>query len=252
VISDQAPSVPARVEGAGESGRILVVDDNQQIQELLDLGLTGYGFEVLSASDAAEGISRFLDARPDAVLVDVLMPGMDGYELCARLRELTDVPIVMVSALRNEEEIVKGLDAGADDYVTKPFNVGELVARLRAHFRSRRRAEASQRTLVFDDGQLVVDLDGQRVVRDGEDVHVSPTEFRLLAYLAINAGRVIPHRELISQVWGAEGARLGPYLKIYVRRLRQKIETDAAHPQFIISRHGTGYAFQGAPPRPNA
>jgi two-component system KDP operon response regulator KdpE len=158
----------------------------------------------------------------------------------------------MVSALRNEEEIVKGLDAGADDYVTKPFNVGELVARLRAHFRSRRRAEASQRTLVFDDGQLVVDLDGQRVVRDGEDVHVSPTEFRLLAYLAINAGRVIPHRELISQVWGAEGARLGPYLKIYVRRLRQKIETDAAHPQFIISRHGTGYAFQGAPPRPNA
>src|SRR4029453_13788336 len=105
---------------------------NQQIQERLDVGLTGYGFEVLSASDAAEGISRFLDARPDAVLVDVLMPGMNGYELCAALREVTAAPIVMVPALRNEEEIVRGLDAGADDYVTKPFNVGELVARLRA------------------------------------------------------------------------------------------------------------------------
>jgi two-component system KDP operon response regulator KdpE len=252
VIGDQALSAPAKIEGAGEHGRILVVDDNRQIQELLDMGLTGYGFEVLSASDAAEGISRFLDARPDAVLVDVLMPGMNGYELCSRLRDLTDVPIVMVSALRNEEEIIKGLDAGADDYVTKPFNVAELVARLRAHFRSRRRADTSQRMLTFDDGQLVVDLDGQRVVRDGEDVHVSPTEFRLLAYLAVNAGRVIPHRELIGQVWGAEGARLGPYLKIYVRRLRQKIETDAAQPRFIISRHGTGYAFQGSPARATA
>ena len=213
-------------------------------------GLSGAGFEVLSASDASEGIARFLEGRPDAVLVDVLMPGMDGYELCQRLRELTDVPIMMISALRNEAEIVKGLDAGADDYVTKPFSVGELTARMRAHLRRRRRPEAPQRHIAFDGGRLAIDLDGQRVVRDGQDVHVSPTEFRLLAYLAVNAGRVIPHRELITQVWGADGARLGPYLKIYVRRLRQKIEADAAHPQFIISRHGTGYAFQGTPVRP--
>ena len=182
--------------------------------------------------------------------MDVLMPGMDGYELCQRLRELTDVPIMMISALRNEAEIVKGLDAGADDYVTKPFSVAELTARMRAHLRRRRRPDVPQRHIAFDGGRLAIDLDGQRVVRDGQDVHVSPTEFRLLAYLAVNAGRVIPHRELITQVWGADGARLGPYLKIYVRRLRQKIEADAAHPQFIISRHGTGYAFQGTPVRP--
>jgi two-component system, OmpR family, KDP operon response regulator KdpE len=251
VISDQPQQAAPAGEAPAESGRILVVDDNQGIQELLQDGLSGAGFEVLSASDASEGIARFLEGRPDAVLVDVLMPGMDGYELCQRLRELTDVPIMMISALRNEGEIVKGLDAGADDYVTKPFSVAELTARMRAHLRRRRRPDTPQRHIAFDGGRLAIDLDGQRVVRDGQDVHVSPTEFRLLAYLAVNAGRVIPHKELITQVWGADGARLGPYLKIYVRRLRQKIEADAAHPQFIISRHGTGYAFQGTPVRPS-
>jgi two-component system, OmpR family, KDP operon response regulator KdpE len=250
VISDQPQQAAPAGEAQADSGRILVVDDNRGIQELLQDGLSGAGFEVLSASDASEGIARFLEGRPDAVLVDVLMPGMDGYELCQRLRELTDVPIMMISALRNEAEIVKGLDAGADDYVTKPFSVAELTARMRAHLRRRRRPDTPQRQIAFDGGRLAIDLDGQRVVRDGQDVHVSPTEFRLLAYLAVNAGRVIPHRELITQVWGADGARLGPYLKIYVRRLRQKIEADAAHPQFIISRHGTGYAFQGTPVRP--
>src|SRR5262249_44689384 len=114
--------------GRGESGRILVVDDNTGIQELLDVGLSSGGFEVTSASNAAEGIARFLETRPDACLIDVLMPGMDGYELCRRLRELTDVPIIIVSALRNEAEIIKGLDAGADDYVTKPFSVNDLPA----------------------------------------------------------------------------------------------------------------------------
>jgi two-component system, OmpR family, KDP operon response regulator KdpE len=251
VISDQPQQAAPAGEAPADSGRILVVDDNRGIQELLQDGLSGAGFEVLSASDASEGIARFLEGRPDAVLVDVLMPGMDGYELCQRLRELTDVPIMMISALRNEGEIVKGLDAGADDYVTKPFSVAELTARMRAHLRRRRRPDTPQRQIAFDGGRLAIDLDGQRVVRDGQDVHVSPTEFRLLAYLAVNAGRVIPHKELITQVWGADGARLGPYLKIYVRRLRQKIEADAAHPQFIISRHGTGYAFQGTPVRPS-
>jgi two-component system, OmpR family, KDP operon response regulator KdpE len=264
VIGNQAPSppldssspggqsAPTRDEPDGESGRILVVDDNRHIQELLEDGLSGAGYDVKSASDAPEGIARFLDVRPDAVLVDVLMPGMDGYELCRRLRELSDVPIIIVSALRNEGEIIKGLDAGADDYITKPFSVAELTARLRAHLRRRGRPDVRQRQIAFDGGRLVIDLDGQRVVRDDQDVHVSPTEFRLLAYLAVNAGRVIPHRELISQVWGSEGARLGPYLKIYVRRLRQKIEPDAANPRFIISRHGTGYAFQDTPARASA
>lgn len=252
MISDRPQADTGSEEGRGEGGRVLVVDDNTGIQELLDMGLSSLGFEVVCAANAAEGIAKFLETRPDAVLVDVLMPGMDGYELCQRLRELTDVPIIIVSALRNEAEIIKGLDAGADDYVTKPFSVNELTARLRAHMRRRRPRVTPERRVDFEGGKLVIDLDAQRVVRDQADVHVSPTEFRLLAYLAVNAGRVIPHKELITQVWGADAERLGPYLKIYVRRLRQKIEADAAKPRFIISRHGTGYAFQGRQARPGA
>ncbi|HEX2186074.1 MAG TPA: response regulator transcription factor, partial [Chloroflexota bacterium] len=228
-------------EPSFESGRVLVVDDNADIQELLDMGLTGCGFQVIPASDAAEGMARFLEARPNVVLVDLLMPGMDGFELCRRLRDISDVPIIIVSALRNEGEIIRGLDAGADDYVTKPFNIGELTARLRAQLRRKRRMDTPVRSISFDNGRLVVDLEAQRVIRDRQDVHVSPTEFRLLAYMVMNAGRVIPHKELGTQVWGADAARLSPYLKIYVRRLRQKIESDAARPQFIVSRHGTGY-----------
>jgi two-component system KDP operon response regulator KdpE len=236
-------------EPKGEPARVLVVDDDPRILELLSFGMAGTELELIGAGDAAEGIARFLETRPDAILVDVMMTGMGGYELCRRLRDLTEVPIIILSALRNEAEIIKGLDAGADDYFTKPFSPAELTARLRAHLRRRRRPEVPQRRVAFDSGRLMIDLDGQRVVRDDVDVHVSPTEFRLLAYLAVNAGRVIPHKELIGQVWGADADRLGPYLKIYVRRLRQKIESDAARPQFIISRHGTGYAFQGTPGR---
>jgi two-component system KDP operon response regulator KdpE len=228
-------------------GRILVIDDSPGIHQLLDMGLTGAGFTVISALSGPDGLTRFLESRPDAVVVDVLMPGMDGYELCRRVRELSDVPIVMLSALRNEPEIIQGLEAGADDYVTKPFSIAELVARLRAHIRRQRRDTAGQRRLLFDSGKLVIDVDSQRVTRGDEEVRLSPTEFRLLAYLTANAGRVVPHSELIGQLWGSEGSRLGPYLKIYVRRLRQKLEPSPSKPRYILSRHGSGYVFQGQP-----
>jgi|GEM_PF-36118 len=239
------------VEGGAAAGqeparrwRVLVIDDAPGIQQLLEVGLTSFGFDVVGALDGPEGLARFLDQRPDAVVVDVLMPGMDGYELCRRLRELSDVPIIMLSALRNEPEIIRGLDAGADDYVTKPFSVGELVARLRAHLRRRQRAELPQHQLVFDGGALVIDLDRHAVHRDGREAHVSPTEFRVLAYLAANAGRVVTHAELVGQIWGTDAERLGPYLKIYIRRLRQKIERDPSRPRFIRSRPGAGYLFE--------
>jgi two-component system KDP operon response regulator KdpE len=228
-----------------EAGRILIIDDSLSIHQLLTMGLMPAGFVIYSATSGPEGISMFLEHRPEAVVVDVLMPGMDGYELCRRLRELTDAPIIMLSALRNETEIIRGLEAGADDYITKPFSISELTARLQAHLRRQRRQEAMQRRLVFDGGRMMIDLDSHAVQLDSQDVHLSPTEFRLLAYLAVNAGRVVPHQELVSQLWSSDGARLGPYLKIYVRRLRQKIEPDPAHPRYVISRHGTGYAFHG-------
>ena len=233
--------------GSPESATVLLIDDAPGIHQLLQIGLSSDGFTVLSAMDGPEGLAKFIEQRPDICIVDVLMPGMDGYELCRRLREISDVPIVMLSALRNEAEIIRGLDAGADDYITKPFSVSELSARLRAQLRRQRRTEEPQRRLCYDGGRLHVDLERRVVTLDGEDVRLSPTEFRLLAYLVANANRVVPHRELVLQLWGPEGDRLGPYLKIYVRRLRMKVEPDPAEPRYIISRHGTGYVFQADP-----
>ena len=234
----------APVAGVQETGKVLIIDDAPGIHQLLRMGLGDAGFDVISALDGPEGLTHFIEHRPEVVVVDVLMPGMDGYELCHRLREISDVPVIMLSALRNESEIIRGLDAGADDYVTKPFSISELTARIRAQLRRQRRAESGQRRLTFDAGRLAIDLDRRSITRDGEEVHLSPTEFRLLAYLVANANRVVPHREIVAQIWGPDGDRLGPYLKIYVRRLRQKVEPDPADPGYIISHHGTGYAFQ--------
>jgi two-component system KDP operon response regulator KdpE len=227
-----------------ETGKVLVIDDDPGIQRVLQAGLGWAGFEVLSALSGPEALGQFIEHRADVAVVDVMMPGMSGYELCRRLRDISDVPIIMLSALRNEAEIIRGLDAGADDYVTKPFSITELIARIRAQLRRRRRAESASRRLAFSDGRLTIDLDQRSATRDGKIVHLSPTEFRLLAYLAVNAGRVVPHTELVNQVWGAEGHRLSPYLKMYVSRLRKKVEPDPAEPRYIVSRHGTGYIFQ--------
>src|SRR6266542_17895 len=225
-----AAELPAAAATGTETGRVLIIDDAPGIHQLLQMGLGGAGFEVLSALDGPEGLAQFIEHRPEVVVVDVLMPGMDGYELCQRLREISDVPIIMLSALRNESEIIRGLDAGADDYVTKPFSISELTARIRAQLRRQRRGEGAQRRLAFDGGRLSIDLDRRAVTRDGEEIHLSPTEFRLLAYLVANANRVVPHRELVSQLWGTDGEPLGPHPKIYVRRLRQTVEPHPAEP----------------------
>ena len=222
---------------------ILIVDDSaphaRMVADALDTG----GFETLVATSSAAAIAMFLETRTDAVILDVLMPHMDGYDVCARIRDFSDVPIIMLSALRNEAEIVQGLNAGADDYVTKPFNVGELIARVGAQLRRVHRQDVNRRRVHIEADDLSIDLDGRRVSRGGSDIRLSPTEFRLLSYLAANRGRVVPHNELITQLWGEDGARLGPYLKIYVRRLRQKVEREPGTPSLIVSRHGSGYVF---------
>jgi DNA-binding response OmpR family regulator len=226
--------------------RILVVDDHPGIHVLLQKGLQRAGYDVTSAMDGPEALAHFIETPPDAVLLDVLMPGMDGYEVCRRLREMADVPIIMVSAMRNEDEIVRGLDAGADDYVTKPFSVVELVARLRAQRRKYQRGGEEPQRLVFSGGRLQIDLPSRQVLLDGQRLHLGPTEFRLLAYMAANAGRIVPHAELVEQIWGPDGAHLDKYLKIYMRRLRRKIEPDPASPRYIVSAHGVGYGFAPA------
>jgi two-component system, OmpR family, KDP operon response regulator KdpE len=241
-------AAPVRSPAAGD--RVLVVDDHPGMRLLMEKSLGRAGYTVVSAKDGPEALAQFIEAPPDSVLLDVLMPGMDGYELCRRLRDLSEVPIIMVSALRNEDDIIRGLDAGADDYVTKPFGVAELVARVRAVQRRYRRSDGDEPHLVFGAGHLQIDLPKRQVVLAGERLHLGPTEFRLLAYLAANAGRIVPHPELIEQIWGPEGAHLEKYLRIYMRRLRRKIEPESTSPHYIISAHGVGYGFDPAAGRP--
>ena len=227
--------------------RVLVVDDEPGMRLLLGKGLQQAGYEVVTAMHGPQALAAFLQAQPDLVLLDVLMPGMDGYEVCRRLRRVADVPIVMVSALRNEDEIVRGLEAGADDYVTKPFGVAELVARLAALRRRYERAAGSQPELRFGGGQLQIDLLGHKVQLDGQPLQLGPTEFRLLAYLALNAARVVPHAELVEQIWGPEGAHLEKYLKVYVGRLRRKLEPTDSSRRYVVSVHGVGYRLDPQP-----
>jgi two-component system, OmpR family, KDP operon response regulator KdpE len=223
-----------------ETGRVLVVDDHPSFRLLLSEGLRRAGYKVTTAATGAEALAHCVESLPDAVLLDVLMPGMDGYEVCRRIRDVANTPVIMVSALRNEDEIIRGLDAGADDYVTKPFSVSELVARLRALRRRSQRAEEGQQRLVLGGGGLQIGIGSREVILNGEAIHLGPTEFRLLAYLALNAGRAVPRAELVAQTWGPDGAHLEKYLKIYVRRLRQKIEPDGAGPFYIQTVPG-GY-----------
>jgi two-component system KDP operon response regulator KdpE len=230
-----------------DTARVLAVDDHAGMLDLLRKGLRRYGYDVVTALNGPEALARFTESPPDAVLLDVLMPGMNGYELCRRLRELSPVPIIMVSALRNEDEIIRGLDAGADDYVTKPFSIAELAARLRAQLRRHQRSNVPQQPLSFGGGRLQIDLATRRVLLDGSPVHLGPTEFRLLAYLAAVAGRIVPHDVLVEQLWGPEGAHLARYLKIYVHRLRRKIEPGPESPRFIVSAHGLGYGLDPQP-----
>ena len=185
----------------------------------------------------------FLESNTDAVILDVLMPEMDSYEVCARIRDISDVPIIMLFALRNETEIVQGLDAGADDYGTKPFNLSELIARVSAQLRRVQRYNEKWQRVHIDTNGLPIDLDARMFTRCRTAIRLSVIEFRLLSYLAANRGRIAPHNDLITHQWATDGARLGPYVKIYVRRLRQKVENDLAAPILIVSRHGSGYVF---------
>ena len=219
---------------------VLVVDDSEAHAEMLALALDSQGFSAVVSMTAADAFDTFRTRPIEAVVLDVRLPDESGLSLCRRIRDVSDIPIVVLSALRNESDIVDGLNAGANDYVTKPFSVPELVARLHSHLRTINR-RIGNRKIEIGTGDLVIDLDAKKVCRAGEDVRLSPTEYRLLACLAENMGNVVSHDALATAVWERDAARLAPHLKIYVRRLRQKIEADPASPQVVQSRHGAGY-----------
>lgn len=226
---------------------VLFVDDDAGLRTLMKLGLEREGFGVITAADGQDGIRKAYQHRPDAIVLDIMMENMDGWTTCQRLRQITDTPIIMLTARTDEDDIVRGLSLGADDYLTKPCSFAELKARILALLRRSGTQPPVEREMgVFDDGNLSIDLRRGIVLRDGQEVSLSPTESRLLMYLVSQRGRIVPHSELLIKVWGSEYAKELSYLAVYIRYLRQKLEDNPSHPVYIRTRWKVGYYFGGA------
>ena len=218
--------------------RILVVDDEVQILKLLRVALTRHGYHVLEAATGQEGLNLAAIERPDIIILDLGLPDIDGLDIVSRIREWSSVPIIILSARGQEHDKVLALDTGADDYLTKPFGMGELLARIRASLRHIAGAE-NEPVLVFDD--LTVDLAHRRVSVKGEEVKLTPTEYDLLKNLSVHAGKVLTHRQLLRTIWGLSYENDTHYLRVYIGHLRKKIEDNPSRPRHIITEPGVGY-----------
>ena len=218
--------------------RILVIDDEAQITRVLRAALTAQGYEVRTANDPEEGLQLYREYSPDLVITDLMMPTMTGVDVCRAIRLIAPTPVLVLSVRDHERSKVEALDAGADDYVTKPFNIQELLARVRAHLR--RAPERS--THVVEAGDFVIDAQGHSVTVVGKLIHLTPKEFDLLLHLARNAGKVITHRALLTAVWGAQSAHQPEYLRVFIGQLRKKLEAETGK-QYIQTEPWVGYRF---------
>jgi DNA-binding response OmpR family regulator len=222
--------------------KILVIDDDENTLWLIGTLLQHNEFDVIKTTSATEGLEMTRNQKPDLVLLDVMMPELDGWEVCRRLRETSAVPIIFITAKSSVKDVVKGLEIGGDDYVVKPFDNHELLARIRTQLR-RGTAERGADELVFADGNLKINFQTREVTVYGNVVELTPKEFTLLSVLARNAGRVLTRSELITQTWGPEYGEANESLKLYIHYLRKKIERDPNKPEFILTSRGVGYRF---------
>jgi two-component system KDP operon response regulator KdpE len=225
-----------------ERRRILVVDDEPQITRVLRTSLSSQGYDIRVANDGETALEIMKDWAPDLVITDLSMPSMDGLELCRNLRLSMKIPIIVLSVRGEERTKVQALDAGADDYVTKPFSIEELLARVRANLR--RAPAASEETAVIELGDFRIDLSAHRTTVRGQEVHLTPKEFDLLVYLARHAGKVITHRTLLGAIWGGQSTEQVEYLRVFVRQLRKKLEAENSSPRYIVTEPWVGYRFE--------
>jgi two-component system, OmpR family, KDP operon response regulator KdpE len=222
---------------------ILVAEDEAPLRDFIGRNLRARGFEVIEASNGLEALALWEREQPHLLILDIMMPRLDGLEVCARVRERSTVPIIMLTALDSESDRVAALDLGADDYLTKPFGVEELLARVRAVLRRAQWEMVPPATGVRLYGDLTIDLEGHIVRRAGEEVRLTPTEFALLEQLVLNAGKVLPHRLLLQRVWGPEYGGEHEYLRVYIGRLRHKLESDPSNPTYLLTEPGVGYRW---------
>ncbi len=222
-------------------GRILVIDDDPTLNSLIRQSFHAKGYEVITALNGMEGLKLAYRSHPDIILLDIMMPDLDGFETCRRLREISDVPVLMLTAMSSEEDLLRGFESGADDYVRKPFSLRELEVRITAVMK--RSANGDTGDIAYDDGTLRVDMQRQHVFRDNQRVHVTPTEFRLLSCLIRHRGHVVSHEDLLREVWGDGYLDAVPSLSIYIRYLREKIEENPSEPRYIMTKWGIGYWF---------
>jgi len=221
---------------------ILVIDDEPQILRALRTILTAKKFRVTTAGCGEDGLALAATALPDLVILDLGLPDIDGFTVCARLREWSNVPIIVLSVRESEQDKVRALDQGADDYLVKPFGIEELLARIRVALRHAS-SERGDQAATITAGSLVIDLAWHTVTREGQPVKLTATEFNLLAYLASNAGRVLTHQSILTHVWGPADAEHTEYLRVYMRQLRKKLEAEPERPQHILTEPGIGYRF---------
>ncbi len=222
--------------------KILVIDDEEPTVQLIAMLLERRGFEVIKAYRAEDGLRKAYRYQPDLVLLDIMMPEMDGWEVCKRLREMSDVPIIFLTARSDVKDVVRGLEMGADDYLVKPYENDELVARVRAHLRRSPRPSMSEE-LIFDGGDFRINFMNREVWVRNELRHLTPKEFNLLGVLVRNAGRVVSRNELVTQAWGEEYSDAIDSLKLYIHYLRQKVELNPEQPEYILTSRGVGYRF---------
>ncbi|RME08688.1 MAG: DNA-binding response regulator [Anaerolineae bacterium] len=223
---------------------VLVVDDEKPLRDFVRRNLEVRGFSVITAANGLEALAAFNTRNIDLVILDMMMPQMDGLETTRRIRQRSTVPIIILTALDEEQDKIRAFDLGADDYLTKPFGVGELLARVKAVLRRAQWAETPVREGKLIQGDIVVSLERHQVEVRGERVSLTPTEFNLLVYLMEHAGKVLPHQAILKRVWGPEYGNESEYLRVYIGHLRQKIERDPANPEYIFTERGVGYRFE--------
>jgi len=223
--------------------KILVVDDEERMVRFIRMNLEHDGFLVSEAFNGKQAIQRMRDVTPDVILLDVMMPDVDGFEVLETIREISNVPVIMLTAKGEEDDRVRGLELGADDYVTKPFSPRELVSRIKAVLRRTEGATGSMHGLIEVDERLKIDFDRREIWLEGKLVKLRPTEYRLLFHLVQNAGWVVSHDQLLQKVWGYEYRDEPHYVRLYINYLRQKLEKDPAAPKYILTERGVGYRF---------